>query len=115
MKTKEFITLVNSLDCKEFSDIPENEVELIIGRVGETWSFDETYSTSMNVYKCEDGFVGVIGACHINEHYFDTHAKELVKLPHCIAVEVHEVNIPTFVPKVSDELVKFENRFNQPL
>ena len=29
MKVKEFVALVNSLDCEEFSDIPENEVDLI--------------------------------------------------------------------------------------
>lgn len=98
MKTVDFIKLVNSLDCEEFSDIPENEVELVKSRVGETWSFDDTYSTSMNVYKCEDGYAGVIGVCHISEKYYDRYPELLAKLPHCAAVEVVEEMAPTFIP-----------------
>lgn len=116
MKVKEFVNLVNSLDCEEFSDIPENGVELIKSRIGETWSFDETYSTSMNVYKCEDGFAGVIGVCHIDEKYFDRQINEYKKLPNCIAVEVLEVNIPTFIPNPNNMYMEYLNKFiNKPI
>ncbi len=99
MKVKDFVNLVNSMDCEEFSDIPENDVELVKSRVGEVWSIDDTYSTSMNVYKCEDGFVGVAGLCHLDTAYFNAYPNELSKLPHCVAFEVNEVTIPTFVAK----------------
>lgn len=115
MKVKEFVDLVNSLDCEEFSDIPEKDVELVKSRVNESWSFDETYSTSMNVYKCEDGYVGVIGACHFDDSYFNRHPSHLAKVPHCVAVEVIEVSIPTFVPNPNNAYVKYLNRFNNVL
>lgn len=103
MKVKEFVDLVNSELREEFSDIPEDDVELVKSRVGETWSFDDTYSTSMNVYKCEDGYAGVIGVCHIDSSYFNQYPSELSKLPNCIAVEVSEVTIKSFVPSVCND------------
>lgn len=115
MKVKDFISLVNSSDCQEFSDIPEHDVEFIKSRVGETWSFDETYSTSMNVYKCEDGYVGVIGVCHIDEKYFERTPNEYKKLPCCVAVEVTEVPVPTFVPNPNSAYTDYLNKFNQPI
>lgn len=100
MKVKEFVDLVNSEQREEFSDIPEDDVELVKSRVNEIWSFDDTYSTSMNVYKCEDGYAGVIGVCHIDSSYFSRYPSELSKLPNCIAVEVSEVTTKSFVPSV---------------
>lgn len=115
MKVKEFVNLVNSMDCEEFSDVPENDVELVKSRVGETWSFDETYSTSMNVYKCEDGYAGVIGVCHYDQWYFECRSDLLAKLPHCIAVEVAEVQIPTFVPNPNSAYLKFAEKASKPI
>ena len=115
MKVKDFVTFVNSSRCEEFSVIPENDVELVKSRVGETWSFDDTYSTSMNVYKCEDGFAGVIGVCHIDEAYFGRNPGLLAHLPRCIAVEVSEVKVPTFVPNHNDALLKFTEITSKPI
>lgn len=115
MKVKDFVTLVNTSDCEEFSDIPENDVELVKSRAGETWSFDDTYSTSMNVYKCEDGYAGVIGVCHINEAYFGRNPGLLAHLPRCIAVEVSEVKVPIFIPNPNDALLKLTEMTNKPI
>lgn len=115
MKVKDFINLVNSSYCEEFSDVPENDVELVKSRVGETWSFDESYSTSMNVYKCEDGYAGVIGVCHTDEVYFGRHPWLLAHLPRCIAVEVTEVLVPTFVPNPNGAYLKFAEHTSKPI
>ena len=115
MKVKDFVTLVNSSHCEEFSDVPENGVELVKSRVGETWSFDDTYSTSMNVYKCEDGYAGVIGVCHIDEVYFGRNPGLLAHLPSCIAVEVSEVKATTFVPNTNDVLIKLNEITSKPI
>lgn len=115
MKVKDFINLINSTNCEEFSDIPEADVELVKSRVGETWSFDDSYSTSMNVYKCEDGFVGVIGVCHIDEVYFGRNPGLLAYLPRCIAVEVAEVQVPTFVPNPNGVYLKLAELISKPI
>ena len=115
MKVKEFVDLVNSLDCEEFSDIPENDVELVKSRVGETWSLDDTYSTAMNVYECEDGYAGVIGVCHYDMWYFEQRSDLFAKLPHCIAVGVAEVQVPTFVPKVNSTYLKLVEKTSKPI
>ena len=115
MKVKDFIYIVNSMDCEEFSDVPENDVELVKSRVGEVWSFDDTYSTAMNVYKCEDGYAGVIGVCHYDHWYFECRSDLLTKLPHCIAVEVAEVQVPTFVPKVNSVYLKLVKKISIPI
>ena len=70
MKVQEFIDLVNGLDIEEFSDIPEDKVKYIGSRFDEQWDIEETHSTAMNVYECDDGFVGCRGLCRFNE-YFD--------------------------------------------
>lgn len=115
MKVKDFINIVNSMDCEEFSDVPEDCVELVKSRVGEVWSFDDTYSTAMNVYKCEDGYAGVIGVCHYDQWYFECRSDLLAKLPHCIAVEVAEVQVPTFVPKVNSAYLKLVEKTSTPI
>ena len=115
MKVKDFVNLVNSNDCEEFSDVPENDVELVKSRVGETWSFDETYSTSMNVYKCEDGYAGVIGVCHTDEVYFGRNPGLLARLPRCIAVEVSEVKVTIFVPNPNNTFTEFTKMMNKPI
>ena len=115
MKVKDLVTLVNSSYCEEFSDVPEKDVELVKSRVGETWSFDDTYSTSMNVYKCEDGYAGVIGVCHIDEAYFGRNPELLAHLPRCIAVEVYEVKVPTFVPNPNGMLLKLNEITSKPI
>lgn len=115
MKVKEFIDLVNSSECQEFSDIYEDEVELIKSRVNETWSFDDTYSTSMNVYKCEDGIAGVIGVCHLDTSYFTRNMTALNRLPKCIAVEVTEIAVPTFIPNPNKWLTEFMDKLNYPI
>lgn len=115
MKVTDFVKLVNSMNCEEFSDVPENDVELVKSRVGEVWSFDDTYSTAMNVYKCEDGYAGVIGVCHYDQWYFEHRSDLLAKLPHCIAVEVSEVQVQTFVPKVNSTYLKFAEKTSKPI
>ncbi len=115
MKVKEFVALVNSLDCEEFSDIPESEVDLIKSRVHETWSFDDTYSTSMNVYECEDGYAGVVGVCHLDDKHFDKYPNDLRKLPHCVACEVSVYDRPTFVPNPNDMFTKFMAKISSPI
>ena len=115
MKVKEFIDLVNSVGCEEFSDIPEDCVELVKSRVNEIWSFDETYSTAMNVYRCEDGYAGVIGVCHYDQWYFEHRSDLFAKLPHCIAVEVAEVQVPAFVPNPNDAFLKFTEKMSKPI
>lgn len=64
MKVQEFIDLVNSSNFEEFSDIPENLVKFVDSRCDVKFSLDETYITSMNVYECDDGFVGCRGVSH---------------------------------------------------
>lgn len=115
MKVKEFVSLVNSMGCGEFSDVPEDGVELVESRVGEIWSFDDAYSTAMNVYECEDGYAGVIGVCHYGTWYFEHRSDLLAKLPHCIAVEVVEVQVPTFMPKVNKHYCDLMQKCCQPL
>lgn len=96
LTVKEFVDLVNSMECEEFSDVPESNVEFVRSRVDEQWSFDETYSTSMNVYKCSDGYAGVRGVCHLDTEYFKHFPSELRNLPNCEAFEVVEKQISTF-------------------
>ena len=98
MKVDDFVNLVNSMDCQEFSDVPENDVELVKSRVYEKWSIDDTYSTSMNVYKCEDGYAGVVGVAHIDSGYFDRYPNQLSKLPHCFAIKVKKAQVEIFTP-----------------
>ena len=112
MKVKEFVNLVNSMDCEEFSDIPEDKVEFVKSRVNEVWAFDDSYSTAMNVYKCEDGYAGVIGLCHLNDFYYGRYPEKLASLPHCIAVEVTKVSVPTFVPNPNSIYTNFVNKHN---
>ena len=69
MKVQEFIDLVNGLDIEEFSDIPEDKVKYIGSRFDEQWDIEETHSTAMNVYECDDGFVGCRGLCRCNESF----------------------------------------------
>ena len=69
MKAQEFIDLVNGLDLEEFSDIPEDKVKYIGSRFDEQWDIEETHSTAMNVYECDDGFVGCRGLCRCNESF----------------------------------------------
>ena len=69
MKVQEFIDLVNGLDIEEFSDIPEDKVKYIGSRFDEQWDIEDTYSTAMNVYECDDGFVGCRGLCRCNESF----------------------------------------------
>ena len=71
MKAQEFIDLVNSSNFEEFSDIPEHLVKFVDSRVGVKYSLDETYITSMNIYECDDGFVGCRGLSHCTAD-FDT-------------------------------------------
>lgn len=69
MKVQEFIDLVNGLDIEEFSDIPEDKVKYIGSRFDEQWDIEDTHSTAMNVYECDDGLVGCRGLCRCNESF----------------------------------------------
>lgn len=91
MKVQEFTDLVNGLDIEEFSDIPEDKVKYIGSRFDEQWDIEETHSTAMNVYECDDGFVGCRGLCRWNE-FFD-----FSNTPHIKARRVKIELKPTFV------------------
>ena len=69
MKAQEFIDFVNGLNIEEFSDIPEDKVKYIGSRFDEQWDIEDTHSTAMNVYECDDGFVGCRGLCRCNESF----------------------------------------------
>ena len=92
MKVDDFVNLVNSMNCEKFSDVPENDVELVQPGVFEKWSNDYTYITSMKVYRCEGGYAGVTGVSHIERSYFDRYqympSHMIPKLPRCFAVKV---------------------------
>ena len=91
MKVQEFIDLVNGLDLEEFSDIPEDRVKYIGSRFDEQWDIEDTHSTAMNVYECDDGFVGCRGLCRFNE-YFD-----FSNIPHITARRVKIELKPVYV------------------
>lgn len=91
MKVQEFIDLVNGLDLEEFSDVPEDEVKYIGSRFAEQWDVEEIHSTAMNVYECDDGFVGCRGLCRWNEHF------DFRKTPHIKAKHVKIVLKPVYV------------------
>lgn len=91
MKVQEFIDLVNGLDIEEFSDIPEDKVKYIGSRFDEQWDIEDTHSTAMNVYECDDGFVGCRGLCRCNESF------DFRNTPHIKARRVKIELKPTFV------------------
>ena len=65
MKTKEFIDAINNSEEPIYSlccldDYIENMPKLI--KEGTDLDSHRWYSTAINIYKCDDGFVGVFGA-----------------------------------------------------
>ena len=91
MKAQEFIDLVNGLDIEEFSDIPEDKVKYIGSRFDEQWDIEDTHSTTMNVYECDDGFVSCRWLCRYNE-FFD-----FSNIPHIKARRVKIELKPVYV------------------
>ena len=91
MKVQEFIDLVNGLDIEEFSDIPEDKVKYIGSRFDEQWDIEDTHSTAMNVYECDDGFVGCRGLCRCNES-FDFRNTPRIKAKH-VKIELKPVYV----------------------
>lgn len=63
MKKQELIDLINNAHCCSLWKA-EDIIPSDIPQVAEGLKLDEHrwYSTAINVYKCEDGFVGVWGA-----------------------------------------------------
>lgn len=63
MKKQELIDLINNAHCCSLWKA-EDIIPIDIPQVAEGLKLDEHrwYSTAINVYKCEDGFVGVWGA-----------------------------------------------------
>jgi hypothetical protein len=74
--------------------------------------FDDIYLTSMNAYKREDDLADV---CHINDSYFTHNMNTLHQPPKCVAVEVMEIAVPTFVPNPNKQLVDFMSKLNAPV
>lgn len=63
MKKQELIDLINNANCCSLWKA-EDIIPIDVPQVAEGLKLDEHrwYSTAINVYKCEDGFVGVWGA-----------------------------------------------------
>lgn len=63
MKRNELIDLINNAYCHSLWQA-EDIIPIDVPQVSEGLKLDQHrwYSTAINVYKCEDGFVGVWGA-----------------------------------------------------
>lgn len=96
MKVKDFINKVNTGHFFLLEDVEhsiENIPELVASGIDLESNF--LYNTAVNVYKCEDGFVGVFGIFStvspvVTMEDLDTE---------CEAEEYKEVQSVTYVPK----------------
>ena len=96
MKKKELIDLVNN-DCLyslyDVEDVIPKEVQCVATDLDidrHRW-----YSTCVNVYACEDGYVGILG---VNELYSEMMTFRDCGCP-CEASEYEEVTTITYKPK----------------
>lgn len=96
MKKKELIELINN-DClyclTDAEDIVPAEVECVgidLNPDRHRW-----FSTSVNVYKCEDGFVGIRGVDQLYSEGMDYVDCDY----HCEASEYEEKTTVTYIPK----------------
>ena len=97
MKKKELIDLINN-DCLyclyAVEDIIPKEVQCVATNLNID-SRHRWYSTCVNVYACEDGFVGI---CGVNQLYSDMMTFSDCDC-HCEASEYEEVQTITYKPK----------------
>lgn len=96
MKKEELIELINN-DClyclSDAEDTVPAEVECVV--TGLEIDKHRWFSTCVNVYACEDGYVGI---CGVNQLY----SEEMTCADcdfHCKASEYEEVMTITYVPK----------------
>lgn len=95
MKIQELIDAVNSQEIYSLWDL-DNFIPNLPECIAEGLEKDKSwlYDTAVNVYKCEDGFVGIWGVYH---NYEDCSCKDYEIT--CIATEYKEVPSVTYVPK----------------
>ena len=95
MKVKELITLVNNNFFYSLHDL--DEIENLPKCVAEGLELDQHrwYSTAINVYKCEDGFVGIWG---IYQSFYEYQDYKDIGIK-CVALEYEEVPSVTYKPK----------------
>lgn len=96
MKVWEFIDKVNDLKAYAIWQV-EDEIDDRPKLVAEGLDFDEHrwYSTSVSVYECEDGFVGVWGCSQLKSETMDWEDAGVI----CKASEYVEKQTVTYVPK----------------
>lgn len=96
MKVKEFITLVNNNCFYSLHNLVE--IENLPECIAEGLELDRHrwYSTAVNVYKCENGFVGVFGIYQSFSEYQDYKDIGI----ECVALEYEEVPSVTYKPKL---------------
>ena len=100
MKTKELIDLINNgclYDLYDAEDIIPREVQC----VAKDLEIDKHrwYSTCVNVYACEDGYVGIRG---VNDLYSDSMDYSDCDCC-CTTLEYEEVTTITYKPKLPEE------------
>ena len=100
MKTKELIDLINNgcfCGIYDVEDIIPREVQC----VAKDLEIDKHrwYSTCVNVYACEDGYVGIRG---VNDLYSDSMDYSDCDC-YCAASEYKAVATITYKPKLSEE------------
>lgn len=91
MKVQEFIDLANDLDLEEFSDISDDKVKYIGSRLDEQLYVEDTHSTAMNIYECDDGSVGCRGLCRWS-NCFDFRKTPHIKVK-CVKIELKSVYV----------------------
>jgi hypothetical protein len=94
MKVKEVIEKVNTNEYWSIYEFEEEfnleVVDTCVGGIG----YHLKYEEMTNVYKCDDGFVGVSGAVHLyddNMEFSDCNHK-------CTAEEYKQILAPRYVP-----------------
>lgn len=99
MKKKELIDLINNEDCLYSIFDAEDIIPKEVTRVASDLELDRHrwYSTCVNVYACEDGYVGIRG---VNQLYSEMMTLSDCDCP-CKASEYEEVTTITYKPKKS--------------
>lgn len=93
MKIAEVIEKVNNAKYQSLFDFKE-DFDLEIVASGLYVDKQRWYETSTEVYKCEDGFVGVSGVSQIYSDYMDFSDCEC----ECFAEEFEPKQVITYVP-----------------
>lgn len=93
MKVAEVIEKVNNAKYLSLFDV-EEDFDLEIVASGLYVDKQRWYETSTEVYKCEDGFVGVSGVSQVYSDYMDCSDCER----ECFAEEFEPKQVITYVP-----------------